>query len=250
MVEKVFTIDRNFVRQNMAVLQNINDAILVELQSGRPVFATVTHGTYAGSLARLVTANQSATKMSKIFSKGNHTWDINVSRDLIWEVKLDGSNRSLYVKWFAFLNREYKKSIKLHIGREDGTIEQKNVKHATMPPLQDFLGNEIHDGDYVLMHNSPWDVKTTGSPFRMLRYKGVRTNKQAQFVYVKMGEGKYVPDGNTDIRVGLNTTDGADQSTRIFGVKVSVDESLATAMQMIDHDMSQFPLSFHVGLRE
>lgn len=57
-------------------------------------------------------------------------------------------------------------------------------------------------------------------------------------------------DGGQTVRVGLNSKVTQAVSDILFGVRIEVDQNLATAMQMCDHDMSIFPISFHVGLAD
>lgn len=252
MAEKVFEITRKVASDRLEDLQNINKAVIAELAAGNPVYATIVEGRFKGTIARVKLGKNSPTRVGSIFTKSDG-YGVKIAKDHIWELEVDGSNRTFHINWYRVLNRDYgnKTTIRVFVGRTDGTqlVRVDKGQHDT---LRDFLGSEILDGDYVLMYNTPWELKAVGSPFRMLRYTGKRSDKQAQFTYVKMGESSknFTPEGGQTIRVGLNSQDGKSVSNSIYGVKVDVDSSLATAMQMVDHDMSIFPLKFHVGLAD
>lgn len=251
MAEKVFVIDRKMATGSLNNLTNINVAIKDELKAGRPVYAVVPEGRFKGTIARLKLGKRSITEVGTLFSAGESNWGIKISKDQIWELEADGSNRTFHIHWRRLFDQDYnnRKPVKIILGRVDGTVINKvsKIEHGT---LVDFLGNEVHDGDYVLMYSGPWELKQTGSPFRMMRYTGKRSDKQAQFTYVKMdkNESNTTPDGGQTIRVGLNAKVTDAVGNILYGVRVDVDENLATAMQMCDHDMSIFPIKFHVGL--
>lgn len=252
MAEKIFTINRNMATSNLNNLRNINVAIKNELQAGRPVYATIPEGRFRGSIARLKLGNRSISDVGTLFTEGESNWGIKIAKTQHWDLELDGSNRKFAIHWHRLMDRDYRsrQSVDIILGRVDGTVTKKADK-TEQGTLVDFLGNEVHDGDYVLMYSSPWELKETGSPFRMLRYTGKRSNKQAQFTYVKMGKNESkAPDGGENVRVGLNSKATEAVSNVLYGVRIDVDESLAIAMQMCDHDMSNFPIKFHVGLAD
>lgn len=249
MEEKVFIIDRAMTRRKMEDLVNINQAIEEALSNGNPVRAVIPYGTFTGTVARLKLGKRRPADVAKVFRRGSASYDPNLNTDLYWELEASGSNRNFSFSWSKAIRRYSKEyPVKVIIGGDGKTeIVRKEKNEATH--LVDFMGQQIDEGDYVLMYNGPWELKNTGSPFRMLRYTGKRSQKQAQFTYVKLSstEIKWSVDGGETIRVGLNSN-GKDVTDVIYGVKVSVDESLATAMQMTDHDMSIYPITFHVGL--
>jgi hypothetical protein len=242
-LEKVFTITRDFTRHTkIADLRNINRAIFEELSAGRPVYASIPKGVFAGSIARLK-LNQTIKSLSRIFQEAtNYGLDLS---DITWDLEIDGCNRSFHISWKSLFSSFYsKEKVYIYLGRSNGTVFVKNAKIELNDTLVDFMGTEIKDGDYVLMYCNSWELKDTGVPFRMLQYTGKRTPKQAMFKYVQLKEGTHNPDGGEKIRVGLNTLAGQDQ---VYGVKIEVETSLATAMQMTDHDMSIYPIKFSVG---
>jgi hypothetical protein len=250
MEEKVFQINRDFCRGKIKDLESINNLIQKTIEAGDPVFFTVPYGTFEGSTVRLKVGKRRPCDLAKVFKRVND-WSPNVNDDLFWEGNVDGSNRNFNFRLRKAITRYGKEyPFQIIIGGDRKTEIIKKEKN-TNKDLVDFLGREIVEGDYVLMYSGPWELKQTGSPFRMLRYTGKRSPKQAQFTYVRMNEAtsNLVPDGGEVIRVGLNSG-GNEVTNLIYGVKVEVDESLATAMQMIDHDMSSFPLKFHVGIEE
>ena len=253
MTEKIFTINRSMASGKLTDLININIAIKNELKAGRPVYATVPTGRFKGSIARLKLGNRSITNVGTLFTEGPNRWSIQIDKGHYWELEVDGSNRTFSIFWFKLFERDWQNraEVKIYTGRTAGTVLNRVAKEA-QGTLLDFLGNEVHDGDYVLMYSGPWELKETGAPFRMLRYTGKRSNKQAQFTYVKMDKNtsSVTCDGGQTVRVGLNSKVTQAVSDILFGVRIEVDQNLATAMQMCDHDMSIFPISFHVGLAD
>ncbi|MCK9531481.1 MAG: hypothetical protein M0R77_13115 [Gammaproteobacteria bacterium] len=252
MEEKVFHVDRNFCRKKIEDLTNINAIIQEAIEADVPVYFTVPYGTFAGSTVRLkVNKYRRPSDLAKVFRSVQY--GPNINEDHYWEGTAEGTNRNFQFrlrKAIPRYGREYPFSIV--IGGDRQTEIVKKEKNAAKN-LVDFFGREIVDGDYVLMYSGPFELKQTGSPFRMLRYTGKRSEKQAQFTYVKMHDdaltvnGCRPTEGGTVIRVGLNSG-GKEITNTIYGVKIDVDESLATAMQMTDHDMSIYPVHFHVGL--
>lgn len=253
MEEKVFFVDDKFCRGKIQDLSNVNNAIQDAIEQGIPIYFTVPYGTFTGSTVRLKVGKRRPADVAKVFK--NADYGPNVNPDLYWEGTAEGTNRSFDFrirKAIPRYGRFYPFSIIIGGDRQTEIVrkEKNNSKD-----LIDFLGREISEGDYVLMYSGPFELRQTGSPFRMLRYTGKRSEKQAQFTYVKMNEettpvrGARPIDGGEVIRVGLNAG-GKEVTNLIYGVKVEVDESLACAMQMIDHDMSSFPLKFHVGMED
>ena len=251
MEEKVFFVDDQFCRGKMTDLSNVNKAIQDAIEQNIPIHFTVPYGTFTGSTVRLKVGKRPPANLAKVFK--NADYGPNINPDLNWEGTAEGSNRKFGFrirKAIPRYGRSYPFSIIIGGDRKTEVVrKEKN----TSKDLVDFLGREISEGDYVLMYSGPFELKQTGTPFRMLRYTGKRSEKQAQFTYVKMHD-KAQPvrnarpnDGGEIIRVGLNAV-GKEVTNLIYGVKVDVDESLATAMQMTDHDMSIYPVKFHVGM--
>lgn len=251
MEEKIFVIDYKMSREKIEDLVNINALIQQYIEAGEHVRAVLPYGTFKGSTVRLKIGKQRLADKCRVFTRPDTSWGSNINTKLFWELEATGSRRTFHINWAKVPGGYGNKCPVTIILGGDGktTIVKKEKNDATH--LVDFMGQQIEEGDYVLMYNGPWELKTTGSPFRMLRYTGKRSQKQAQFTYVKMGDSshKWSTDGGAIIRVGLNTN-GKEVTDVIYGVKVSVDESLATAMQMTDHDMSIYPIKFHVGLED
>lgn len=252
MEETTFFIDHKMTRQKIEDLVNINLLIKKYIELGLPVRAVLPYGTFKGSTVRLTVGKRKLDDVCKVFRKPDVSWGNNVNSKLIWDLEAEGTKRTFHINW-AKVPGGYngKNTVTLILGGDGKTEVVKNEKNNATH-LVDFMGQTVEEGDYVLMYNGPWELKSTGSPFRMLRYTGKRSQKQAQFTYVKMADAtatKWSTDGGEIIRVGLNTN-GKEITDIIYGVKVSVDESLATAMQMTDHDMSIYPIKFHVGLTD
>lgn len=249
MAEKIIPVTYKMGRMDINNLTNINEAIRNELRAGRPVYATIGDGTFKGTIARLKVGKRSISELGHVF-KEDDKYGPKFNKSLIWELEVDGSNRTFYIKWSRLFKQDYREKhlVNIYLGRTDGTVIVKKDKTAVGTTLLDFLGRTIEDGDYVLMYNGPWELKDTGSPFRMLRYTGKRTPKQAQFKYVSMIQGNHNPDGGEIVRVGMNCRPNVDVADAIYGVKVELDEALETAMQMVDYDVTKFPIKFSVGL--
>lgn len=249
MTAKVFEITRKKANQDFSIMSNINAAILKELKAGRPVYASIGIGRFKGTIARLIIGKNNISDLSDVFYK--KTYGSGFTSDLIWDLEVDGQSRKYKINWRATFDRDWtnKNSVNIYIGWTNGTILNR-VELGQHGTLLDFMGKEIQDGDYVLMHNTSKEIRDTGSPFRMLRYTGKRSDVQATFTYVSLKDGTHNPDGGQQIRVGLNAElkDANGVSNQVYGVKVSVDESLAVAMQMTDHDMSLYPINFHIGM--
>ena len=249
MEEKVFIIDVSFARKSMTDLQNVNDAIINALSTFTPVHVIMPYGTFTGSKLELKLNKKTAKWVGSIFKKADY--GPNINRELHWEMSATGTNRNFHFSWSKALPR-YGRAypVTIIIGGHHQTEIVRKQKNESQD-LVDFLGKEVTEGDYVLMYSGPWELKETGSPFRMMRYTGKRSEKQAQFTYVKMDtkSSNLSPDGGQVIRVGPNGS-GKEMTNLIYGVKVDVDDSLAVAMQMTDHDMSIYPIKFHVGMEE
>lgn len=251
MEETVFVIDHKLTRQRLEDLVNINALIQKYIELGLPVRAVLPYGTFKGSTVSLKVGKRKLSDVCQVFRKPQQSWGNNVNTGLIWDLEAEGTNRTFHINW-AKVPGGYngKNIVTLILGGDGKTEVVKNEKNSATH-LVDFMGQTVEEGDYVLMYNGPFELKNTGSPFRMLRYTGKRSEKQAQFTYVKMADAttNWANSGGEIIRVGLNTN-GKEITDIIYGVKVSVDESLATAMQMTDHDMSIYPIKFHVGLTD
>lgn len=255
MVEKTFSVTSAFGRGKWKDLKKINEMVLAALMNGEPIYATLVEGVYAGSIARLKVGNTPKSLLSKVFRDGkNHKYSFGdpdageINKDLVWEMELDGTNRQFNLRWKALT--EYpgcRCPIVFHLGRTGPTVMVKKEKKEFSPILSDYMGREIKDGDYVLMYSTPREVQDTGTPFRMVRYTGTRSEKQAVFTYIRLADGKHNKDGGAKVRIGLNHTAGGDQ---VFGVKVDVDGSLATALQMTDNDMGIYPVKFSISLED
>lgn len=243
--------DKTILNDSYAKRKPVCKAILEELQAGRPVYARIPNGVYAGSIGRLKVKNVNFQKLSKIISERESGYTYSVKdrikmEDLTWELELDGSNRTFKLKWDQIGSWKINPRpwTEIYLGRQEGTRTYKRDKEENLSPtLIDFMGREINDGDYVLAYSTYKELNDTGSPLRLVRYTGSRTKASALFVYMKMQEGKTEP--GQKIRVNLNNAAHPDQ---VFGVKVDIDESLATAMQLTDNDVSMFPLKFSVSI--
>ncbi len=251
MEETVFVIDHKLTRQKIEDLVNINALIQKYIELGLPVRAVLPYGTFKGSTVSLKVGKRKLSDVCQVFRRPAQTWGNNVNTGLIWDLEAEGTNRTFHINWAKVPGGYNGKNVVTLILGGDGKTEVVKQEKNEATHLVDFLGQTVEEGDYVLMYNGPFELKHTGSPFRMLRYTGKRSEKQAQFTYVRMADtsNNWANDGGEIIRVGLNTN-GKEITDIIYGVKVSVDESLATAMQMTDHDMSIYPIKFHVGLTD
>lgn len=252
MEEKRFTVDYSMSRQDMKNLSQLNELVQSYIEAGEPVRVILPYGTFKGSTVRLKIGKRKPQDLAKIFRKPDKSWGDHMNDKLIWDLEAKGSNRTFHVNWSKVPGGYGNKNPCTIILGGDGSTEiVKHEKNKTQT-LVDFMGKQIEAGDYVLMYNSPFDREQTGTPFRMLRYTGKRSPKQAQFTYVKLAEkmGRYAMSGGETIRVGLNVAKADEHTDIIYGVKVDVDESLATAMQLTDHDMSLYPVKFHIGMED
>lgn len=249
-MEKIISVTYSMARDNkINNLTNFNEAIRNELRAGRSVYATVPSGTFKGSIGRLKIGKKSISELGHVF-KEEDRWGTKLNKGLKWDLEFDGSNRTISINWHSVFLHDFrnKNQIDIYLGRTAGTSLVRVEKLDVGNTLLDFMGQVINEGDYVLMYNGPRELKDTGSPFRMLRYTGQRSAKQAMFKYVSLIEGKQNPDGGETIRVGMNSRPNADVADAIFGVKVEVDSALETAMQMVDYNVNNFPIKFKVGL--